>query len=116
MGIRDWFFSTEDGSREVWVKVCPKCHSADVTSRGAISNKALSPNWVCQNCGFVGGSFPEFLLDDAKKITLPDDKSERRFIPSRMPLFADYPKKPSETNTRLLWIGLIVLLLWLMLH
>jgi predicted RNA-binding Zn-ribbon protein involved in translation (DUF1610 family) len=73
---------------DIWVKVCPKCHSLEVTSRGALSEKALSPNFVCQTCGFQSAVFPEIKLEDAQK--LPEQP--RKFVPSRMPIATDYAR------------------------
>jgi len=105
--------------REVWVKICPKCKSLDVTSRGAISRQALSPDWICRNCGYQAGTFPEFRLEDAEKIALREDESKRRLVPSRMPFFADTHRKPSDMEnaySRLIKAAAIIIVLWALLR
>jgi len=88
---------------DIWIKVCPECHSKEVTSRGAISGRALSPNFVCQTCGFQSAIFPEIKLEDAEH--LPNQP--RNYVPSKMPFFADQHARQGPT-TRLI-LGIIAL-------
>jgi len=92
---------------DIWIKVCPKCHSKEVTSRGAISEDALSPNFVCQSCGFQSAVFPEIKLEDAEK--LPDQP--RIFVPSRMPVVGDYAKMPIISKHIAKPVGYLLVLL-----
>ncbi|MBD3389206.1 MAG: hypothetical protein GF416_08935 [Candidatus Altiarchaeales archaeon] len=112
MGWFDWLFSPEDGEKEVWVKVCPMCGSKEVTSRGMISRRALSPNFICKSCGFQSPLFPELPLEEAGKI--PDQPSV--LVPSRAPIAADHSRLDDGMGRgRIFWLMLVALVLWLIL-
>jgi len=81
--------------KKSWVKICPQCKSKNVDQRGMISSKAYSNNYVCLTCGFQSPMFPEISPEDAMK--LPD--KPKKFMPSRLPIFADKLKRTkSELN------------------
>ena len=89
------------------------CHSKEVSSRGAISKEALSPNFVCLSCGFQSPVFPEFKLEDAEKF--PDHP--KNFTPSRMPLVADgYKDTGQYRKYRYTAIAVLAILLYLLLR
>lgn len=104
---------------ENWVKVCPRCHSTDVTSRGAISDKALSPNWVCRSCGYQAGTFPEFKEEDLEELGAED--KGRKVTPAQNPFFSDTHGKPHLLGKpgkleKILWVLLLIILMWLILR
>ena len=101
---------------ETWVKVCPRCHSTEVTSRGPISRTALSPNYVCQSCGYQGIFFPEFKLEDLGELGA-DEYRPPRYTPAQQPFFAEGHKRPSELvgGKRIYYIAVLLLLMWLLL-
>ncbi|MBN1157315.1 hypothetical protein JXA85_06850 [Candidatus Woesearchaeota archaeon] len=71
--------------KRTWIRLCPKCMSKKVDRRGMISEKAYSNNWVCLSCGYQSPLFPEVQMDEAGKYP-PQPK---RFMSSRLPIFAD---------------------------
>ena len=91
--------------RERFVKICPKCGSKEVANRGMISRTALSPDYVCQSCGFQGPLFPEIKAEEAKKI--PD--KPRDFTPSQLPVFADKSEKPRKSKSAAI-IGFVIMI------
>jgi hypothetical protein len=92
---------------DIWIKVCPECHSKEVTSRGAISRDALSPNFVCLTCGFQSAVFPEIKLEDAEH--LPEQP--RNYVPSRMPIFADQHRREGPVTRFIYGITALAMLL-----
>ncbi|MBW2990768.1 hypothetical protein KY348_03620 [Candidatus Woesearchaeota archaeon] len=90
-----------------WVKICPKCKSKKVKSRGMVGFgrwQALSPNFVCQTCGFQGPLFPEIPPEEAAK--LPDQPIN--FNPSFQPTFAD--RGPFSKKARIIMLIIVIII------
>jgi len=77
-----------------YIRICPKCKSAEVTHRGMISGEAHSNSFVCLSCGFQGPMFPEVSQKIAKKLP----KREIKFNNSYMPVFSDKAKLTKKEN------------------
>lgn len=92
------------------VRVCPQCGSKEISFRGMISSKALSPNYVCLTCGFQGPLFPQINEMEAKNI--PD--RPRNFVSSRLPIFATKYEKHKKTKLVAI-IGFIIMIFLLLL-
>ena len=98
--------------KDRWVKVCPKCGSKEITNRGMISSRALSPNYVCQSCGHQSPLFPEIKAEEAKAI--PD--MPRKFTPSQLPIFANKSEKPGRSKPLVIisFLAVVTMLLLLL--
>lgn len=75
--------------REIFVRICPKCKSTKVKSRGMIFGRAFSQNFVCLSCGFQGSIFPEVKLEELNKYNPTPGQEPVDINPSTQPIFAD---------------------------
>lgn len=92
------------------IRICPKCGSKEVTVRGMISRHAYSQNYICLTCGFQSPLFPKVSREEAEKLL---DKP-RKFVPSRLPIFADKYEKPGKSKLAII-IGFIIMIFLLLL-
>ena len=97
------------------VRICPQCGSTNVTSRGAISREAVSPNLFCKSCGFQGVLFPEAPIENLKKLKAEDKGNN--FSPSQSALFIKSPTvaQISKHRKRIAIFGGVILILVLLL-
>ena len=52
-------------SKQIMVKVCPRCKSTHVRQvKSSISGWLAPPLYVCENCGFQSYSFVEIPIDE----------------------------------------------------
>jgi transposase-like protein len=53
-----------------YVRVCPECQSMDTRPDMSADSysKGLLNQWQCNSCGYTGLFFPEYRLEDLKKM------------------------------------------------
>ncbi len=56
--------------KKKYVRICPECHSIDTQPDLSADSyaKGLLNQWRCNTCGNTGLFFPEYCLEDLKKI------------------------------------------------
>ncbi|MFA5102688.1 MAG: hypothetical protein WC525_06000 [Candidatus Thermoplasmatota archaeon] len=59
-----------------YVRVCPECNSTDTQPDLSAESyaKGLLNQWKCNTCGYAGVVFPEYRLEDVKKIQAKKNK------------------------------------------
>jgi transposase-like protein len=56
--------------KKKYVRICPQCKSADTQPDLSADSyaKGLLNQWKCNTCGYTGLVFPEYSVEDLKKM------------------------------------------------
>jgi predicted RNA-binding Zn-ribbon protein involved in translation (DUF1610 family) len=81
--------SSKKKSKEIFVRICPRCGSKDVTME--FTRQTWLNFFVCQSCGFRSVIFPEVSREEAKKLPKRKVNYYPWLVPTENPEIKGFP-------------------------